>query len=210
MRNRNVFIVSAAIVLVMLVLFSAQAPGRRLSAAQATASEAATEEDYGAACEAMRTVPKATPAAQPTAEGTAQAEEVEIARPSNPGGPGQALKLTGDPKAGEKIYVDNCQKCHGDQGQGNVKNPGSDDGTVPELNPIDETITDVDPMVYACNIDLFVEHGSVPSGPKPEQTMPAWGDEHKLTDQQIADVISYVMSLNGVTQATPAPTAASK
>jgi mono/diheme cytochrome c family protein len=208
MRNRNVFIMSAAIVVIMMVLFSAQAPSRRLSAAQASASEAATEEDYGAACEAMRTVAKA-PQATPAAGATEEAEE-EIARPSNSGGPGQALKLTGDPKAGEKIYVDNCQKCHGEQGQGNVKNPGSDDGTVPELNPIDETITDVDPMVYACNIDLFVEHGSVPSGPKPEQTMPAWGDEHKLSDQQIADVISYVMTLNGATPATPAPTAAAK
>ncbi len=209
MRNRNVFIVSAAIALAMMILFSAQAPARRLSAATASASEAATEEDFGAACEAMRTVPKATPEAKPTAEGTAEAAQ-EVARPSNPGGPGDAVKLTGDPKAGEKIYVDSCQKCHGDQGQGNVQNPGSDDGTVPELNPIDETLADVDPKVFACNMDLFVEHGSVPSGPKPEQTMPAWGDEHKLTNQQIADVMSYVMSLNGVTQATAAPTAGAK
>jgi mono/diheme cytochrome c family protein len=26
--------------------------------------------------------------------------------------------------------------------------------------------------------------------------MPAWGDQKKLTDQQIADVIAYVISLN--------------
>jgi len=26
--------------------------------------------------------------------------------------------------------------------------------------------------------------------------MPAWGDQKKLTDQQIADVIAYVLSLN--------------
>jgi len=132
-----------------------------------------------------------------------------IARPSNPGGPGPALDLKGDAKAGQKIYTDNCQKCHGDQGQGGVKNPGSDDGTIPQLNPIDETLKDPDPKVYACNVDLFVEHGSVPSGPNPQQTMPAWGDEAKLKPQDIANVIAYVMSLNPV-EATEAPTPAAK
>ena len=51
------------------------------------------------------------------------------------------------------------------------------------------------------NLDLFLEHGSTPEGPNPKETMPAWGDTKKLTPQQIADVIAYVMSLN------PAPTA---
>ena len=41
-----------------------------------------------------------------------------------------------------------------------------------------------------------MEHGSTPSGSNPQLTMPAWGDQKKLTDQQIADVIAYVMSLN--------------
>ena len=31
--------------------------------------------------------------------------------------------------------------------------------------------------------------------------MPPWGDNKQLTDQQIADVIAYVMSLNGAAPA---------
>jgi mono/diheme cytochrome c family protein len=120
----------------------------------------------------------------------------EVARPSNPGGPGPALSLTGDATAGAKIYVDNCQKCHGPQGTDGVDNPGSDDGTIPPLNPIDETMVNPDLKVFAYNIDLFLEHGSTPEGPNPKQTMPAWGDDQKLTPQQIADVIAYVISLN--------------
>ncbi len=126
---------------------------------------------------------------------------VEVARPSNPGGPGPAVALTGDVTAGTKIYVDNCQKCHGPEGKGGVLNPGSTDGTIPPLNPIDETLIDSDPHTYASNLDLFLEHGSTPEGPNPKNKMPAWGDTNKLTAQQIADVIAYVMSLN------PAPTA---
>jgi mono/diheme cytochrome c family protein len=139
----------------------------------------------------------ATPAAAPTATtAPTAAATVEVARPSNPGGPGPAIKLTGDSKAGADVFVANCKKCHGDNGTGGVSNPGSTDGTVPPLNPIDDTLKSSDPVVYATNLDLFIEHGSTPGGDKPQQTMPAWGDEKKLTDQQIADVIAYVISLN--------------
>ncbi len=128
---------------------------------------------------------------------------VEVARPSNPGGPGPAIGLTGNLSAGEQVFVANCQKCHGPQGTGGVANPGSDDGTIPPLNPIDSTLIDPNPATYATNLDLFIEHGSTPSGPNPKQTMPAWGDAKKLTPQQIADVITYVMSLNPAPAATP-------
>jgi mono/diheme cytochrome c family protein len=128
--------------------------------------------------------------AQPTAAAPAQ-----VARPSNPGGPGPALDLKGDPQMGAQVFV-NCIACHGDQGKGGVKNLGSTDGTVPSLNPIDSTIANQDPKVFAYNIDLFVEHGSTPDGPNPALKMIAWGDTKALTPQQIADVIAYVMSLN--------------
>ncbi len=131
---------------------------------------------------------------------------VEVARPSNPGGPGLAVDLSGNVQSGSQIFVDNCQKCHGPQGIGGVDNPGSDDSTIPPLNPIDETMVNVDPKVFAYNIDLFVEHGSTPSGPNPKQMMPAWGDDKKLTSQQIADVIAYVMSLNPITPVTSTTT----
>lgn len=118
------------------------------------------------------------------------------ARPSNAGGPGPALGLTGDVKAGTQIYAANCVKCHGQQGKGEVKNPGSTDGTVPALNPIDETLASSDPKVFAYNVDLFMEHGSMPEGPSPTISMTAWGDLKMLSPQQIADVIAYVTSLN--------------
>ncbi|HET7377252.1 MAG TPA: c-type cytochrome, partial [Anaerolineae bacterium] len=143
---------------------------------------------------------------------TAPTTTVEVARPSNPGEAGPAVKLKGDATSGAQIFAADCQKCHGDKGTGGVQNPGSDDGTVPPLNPIDDTLISSDPPTYAYNLDLFLEHGSTPAGPNPQLKMPAWGDEKKLTPQQIADVIAYVESLNpapppaATVTPTPAPT----
>lgn len=136
----------------------------------------------------------ATPAAQATTEPTA-----EIARPSNGNvTPGAAItqNLKGDAKSGETVFTENCQKCHGDQGKGGVDNPGSSDGTVPPLNPIDDTMVNADLKTFATNIDLFIEHGSTPEGDNPKLVMDAWGDGGKLTAQQIADVIAYIIGLN--------------
>jgi mono/diheme cytochrome c family protein len=144
--------------------------------------------------------------ATPVTSTTEVTPTVDVARPSNPGGPGSAVGLTADVTAGEKVFVDSCKKCHGDQGVGGVANPGSTDGTIPPLNPIDETLIDSNPTTYATNLDLFLEHGSTPEGPNPKEKMPAWGDTNKLTPQQIADVIGYVMSLNPAPAATPSPT----
>jgi mono/diheme cytochrome c family protein len=119
-----------------------------------------------------------------------------IARPSNPGGPGPAVDLTGDASAGQQIFVSNCQICHAAEGKGGNPNPGSTDGTIPPLNPIDPTLEDPDYKTFATNLDLFVEHGSTPEGPSPTFSMIAWGDKKLLTPQQIADVIAYVISLN--------------
>lgn len=124
--------------------------------------------------------------------------KVDIARPSNPGGPGNAIYLTGNVENGKQIFVANCQLCHGEEGKGGYPNPYSADGTVPALNPIDPTLVDSDYQTFATNIDLFIEHGSVPEavGGMPDRSMPAWGDRGALSSQQIADVISYIISLN--------------
>jgi len=124
-----------------------------------------------------------------------------IARPSNPGGPGAAVDLTGDATAGAQIFVDNCVICHGDQGKGGVENAGTADGTVPPLNPIDETLKSPNYKTFATNLDLFIEHGSTPeladgATPPPARVMPNWGENGKLQPQQIADVIAYLISLN--------------
>ncbi len=144
-----------------------------------------------------------TVGAVPAAPNETSEPAEEIARPSNPGGPGPALNLVGDPASGKQIFVADCQLCHGLDGKGGNPNPGSDDGTIPPLNPIDPTIANPDPKVFAYNVDLFIEHGSTPSGPAPTFMMLAWGDRKLLSPQQIADVIAYVISLNPVPTATP-------
>ena len=75
-------------------------------------------------------------------------------------------------------------------------NPGSSDGTIPPLNPIDSTLVDPNYLIYATNIDLFIQHGSTPEGPNPSKSMPAWGDQNTITQQQIADVIAFIIGLN--------------
>jgi mono/diheme cytochrome c family protein len=121
---------------------------------------------------------------------------VDVARPSNPGGPGPAIGLTGNLDSGKEIFSANCVTCHAAEGKGGVPNSGTEDGTIPPLNPIDETLISSDAQTYATNIDLFIEHGSTPAGSVPNFVMPAWGDKGALTPQQIADVIAYIISLN--------------
>jgi len=127
---------------------------------------------------------------------TPEESSVNIARPSNAGGPGLAVGLTGNVESGKQIYVANCKTCHGVDGAGGVLNSGTNDGTVPPLVPIDDTLVSSDSLTYATNLDLFIEHGSTPAGTIPNFSMPAWGDNGALTPQQIADVIAYVISLN--------------
>jgi uncharacterized repeat protein (TIGR01451 family) len=114
---------------------------------------------------------------------------------------GPAASVHGDPMRGRQIFAENCAACHNDRGIGNIPNPGSDDGTVPPLNPIDPGFLEQshgDPAQFAQAVDLFVQHGSRPAGDSPQFSMIPWGDQHLLTQQQIADVESYVMQLNGV------------
>ena len=91
-----------------------------------------------------------------------------------------------------------CASCHGPQGVQGIPNPGSDDGSVPPLNPIDPTLANSDPKTFATNVDLFIQNGSVPEGPSPLIMLPPFGSNNMLTQQQIADIIAYVISLNGV------------
>ena len=151
------------------------------------------------------TLPTTLPTLAPEADTQVPGEPAgqDIARPSNPGGPGPAVDLTGNAGNGKQIYIANCQFCHSDEGKGGLPNPGTTDTTVPALNPIDPTLVNADYKTFATNLDLFIEHGSVPEGFEPTRNMPAWGDNGALTPQQIADVIAYIISLN---KANPAPT----
>jgi mono/diheme cytochrome c family protein len=120
----------------------------------------------------------------------------EAAEPSLPGGPGPAASLAGDASRGLSVYSVYCSVCHGPEGVQGVPNPGSEDGSVPPLNPIDPTIANSDPKLFAAHLDVFIEHGSVPEGSSPRIMMPSFGDTKLLTDQQIADVIAYLIKLN--------------
>ena len=113
----------------------------------------------------------------------------------NPGGPGEAINLTGDPTAGAEVFT-KCAGCHGSEGKGGQANPGSDAGKIPALNPINPALKSADLKVFATNLDLFIEHGAKPAGSSPARSMPAFGDKKMLTPQQIADVIAYILSLN--------------
>ena len=114
---------------------------------------------------------------------------------------GPAASIHGSLQAGQLVFTQNCLACHGVDGKGGFPNAGSDDGTVPALNPIDPGFAAAakgDPAAFAREIDLFIQHGSRPSGPNPMLSMVPWGDAKRLTQQQIADVEAYVMQLNGV------------
>jgi mono/diheme cytochrome c family protein len=104
--------------------------------------------------------------------------------------PGKAVNMTGDPLAGKVVYEGYCKSCHGLEGTGGVANPGSADGTVPALTPIDE-----EEFGTVLTLDLIIEHGSVLEGEN-VSSMPAFGDKRTLKPQQISDVIAYILELN--------------
>ena len=127
---------------------------------------------------------------------TAASDSSDTARPSNSGGPGEAINLTGNAVTGAQLFVTNCVACHGAEGAAGIPNSGSSDGTIPPLNPIDPTLKDPNYKTFATNLDLFIQHGSSPEGTNSTFQMPAWGDLGAMTQQQIADVIAYLISLN--------------
>src|SRR5512135_166908 len=126
------------------------------------------------------------------------ADRSRIPASGKQGPPAEAATLTGKWEQGEALFMKLCQSCHGPQGTDKVKNPGSDDGTVPPLNPIDPALASKTPSSFAANIDRIIQHGSIPDGPKPELFMPNWGDSRALSQEEISDVEAYIMRLNGV------------
>ncbi len=128
-------------------------------------------------------------------------EKKEAAAPEENKMPGPAAGTIGNAGHGAIIFAQTCEACHGAQGTDKVPNPGSADGTVPPLNPIDREFFDADPQAFAEKIDIMIRYGSVPEGPHPSLSMPAWGDTHQLTEQAIANVEAYILSLNGVDRA---------
>jgi len=141
-----------------------------------------------------------TPTSSPdvVASGTTTAT-VTTASEGSP--PGPAADVIGSASHGSVLFTNECEPCHGSEGKVGVSNPGSDDGSVPPLNPIDPQLSSSDPQIFADNIDRIIQHGSTPDGPNPKLVMPAFGDTNTLTQQEIADIEAYVMQLNHVDRA---------
>ena len=124
--------------------------------------------------------------------------DVPIAPDAGP--PAAAASMSGDSSTGEAEFGYYCAFCHGPEGVQGLPNPGSDDGSVPVVNPIDPEIANSDPQVFAQNVDLYLEHGSLPEGSGPLLLMPPFGARQMLDQQQIADLIAYVLRVNGAGQ----------
>ncbi|HTZ40250.1 MAG TPA: cytochrome b N-terminal domain-containing protein [Syntrophales bacterium] len=139
----------------------------------------------------------ATGAAMTAAQGQAALPAESGPRGDN----GFAVTIIGSSDHGELLFGETCTACHGPQGKGGVPNPGSKDGTVPPLNPIDRDEFSPDAKTFAAIIDRFLQHGSRPEGPGPALSMLPFGETRALTQQQLADVEAYVMGLNGVDRA---------
>jgi mono/diheme cytochrome c family protein len=140
-----------------------------------------------------------TPAPEePTPTLPASSGQTPTPTPHMESGSGEAGRhIAGNVDQGRSYFGLYCASCHGPQGVQGIPNPGSDDGSVPPLNPIDPTIASPDPQVFGSNVDQFMQQGSVPEGPSPLLLMPPFGQRKMLTQQQIADLVAYVMSLNG-------------
>ncbi len=146
----------------------------------------------------------APPANQPAgAPGPTPASAISTATP--PPGPSPASVTIGGIEHGTGIFISYCQGCHGPEGKGGVPNPGSKDGSVPALNPIDPAIKSKDPQKFVDNMEPWLQLGVVPDpakpGEEPKLKMPSFGLTYALTQQQIADVEAYVTQINGVPRA---------
>lgn len=128
---------------------------------------------------------------------------------STPPGPGPSVASTqiGGAEHGQQLFTSFCVECHGVRGVKGVANPGSLDGEVPSLNPIDPEITGKNPAEFVAGLDGYLQNGSVPepatstANANPRLKMPSFGNTLALTQPQIADVEAYVMQLNGVDRA---------
>ncbi|MGZ6225167.1 MAG: cytochrome c, partial [Syntrophales bacterium] len=142
--------------------------------------------------------PPPTPKPAGTAPGAAFSAAVVT---GSQGPPGPASFVIGNVELGEYLFKQNCEQCHGIGGKDKVPNPGSTDGTVPPLNPIDSTLSNKNAQTFVNNIDPYIQHGSIPAGPNPVLHMLPFGDSKSLTQQMITNVEAYVLHLNGADRA---------
>ncbi len=141
-----------------------------------------------------------------SAPGQAQPSQLKVVPPDTvPETPsGKAAYIIGSASNGEQLFKEQCAQCHGAKGAGGVPNPGSAEGVVPPLSPINKNIASPDPKQFARNIDKFIQHGAIPPGPNPALQMPVFGDNNSLTQPEISNIEAYILKLNGVDRSIPA------
>lgn len=109
---------------------------------------------------------------------------------------GASVNIVGNSEHGAVLFHQSCTMCHGPHG--NTKTPGFNAlKGVPTLNPIRQELFNSDSTTFIQKIDIFIQHGApalVEGGP----AMPNFGDTNTLTQAQIADIESYILTLNGV------------
>ncbi|MEW6001222.1 MAG: cytochrome b N-terminal domain-containing protein [Nitrospirota bacterium] len=133
-----------------------------------------------------------------TSPSTVPGQKVEASLSISEKQPGRAASIIGSAYNGGLLFERECSSCHGPEGTDKVSNPGSEDGLVPALNPIDRELFNNDPEIFTENIDRFIQHGSTPAGANPQLKMIAFGDTNALTQQQISNIEAYILHLNGV------------
>jgi mono/diheme cytochrome c family protein len=149
-------------------------------------------------------IPKSSSASAQTAPAgspASPAPALETPSPASKELTGPAANIIGSADQGGLLFAKQCAGCHGTNGTGTIPNAGSDDGSVPALNPIDRELFSKDPQDFADAIDRFIQRGSTPSGKNASLRMPAFGDSNSLTQQQISNIEAYILGLNGVDRA---------
>lgn len=104
----------------------------------------------------------------------------------------------GNAADGKVAFGQYCAACHGPEGVQGIPNPGSNDGTVPPLNPLDPEIKGNDAAAFTSNVLDVLNNGSIPDGSDPLLVMPSFGKSQMLTRQQLSNLIAYLMQINGV------------
>jgi mono/diheme cytochrome c family protein len=97
--------------------------------------------------------------------------------------------LPGDPGKGQTLYAQNCATCHGVNLEGGI-------GAV--LNPIDK-LAGVPNSLDADFMIALITNGRQPQPGDPKQlAMPIKGGNGSLTDQDVKDLVSYIIQSNRV------------
>jgi mono/diheme cytochrome c family protein len=105
----------------------------------------------------------------------------------SPSPSGSPAALPGDPARGATLFGQNCATCHGANLEGGI-------GAV--LNPIDKLAGVANPLDPNILIGI-ITNGRAPQSGDPKQTpMPPKGGNSSLTDQDIKDMVSYIIQQN--------------